>query len=370
MSEKFKGQWSKERAWEWHNSRPWVRGFNYLPANCTTLVDMWQGYSFEESFARMQKEIPIAKELGFNSVRMPMCFEAWNEEHDAYMERLERVLALLDENGFTMNARFGNDCCVPKDEYKPIRLGKQPDTDWGYHGGRAVSPHRGERAAGYLPIDDNPELEQCYHEWIRDIITVHKNDERILFWGIWNEAGNSKRFNLSEKFIRRFFEIAREIEPVQPLTADAWLMTFNKDPVHQLSNCREIELLMLEMSDIISFHHYGNYLNMVSTIKELKERYHRPLYNTEWLHRIFDNKFDEMFPLFYLEGVGCYHYGFIESPAQYYEPWESLRGSNLPIDRWQHDILRANLRPYSHPEIELIRNVCAIADRWWEEKKK
>ncbi len=370
MAEKFKGQWSKERAWAWHNSHPWIRGFNYLPSNCTTLVDMWQGYSFEESFAHMQREIPLAKELGFNSIRMPMSFEVWREERDGYMERFERVLALLHENGFTMNARFGNDCCGSKEDYKPIKLGKQPPTAWGYHGGKKPAPKRDDELIGYLPIDDNPELELQYYEWVRDIISAHKDDERILFWGIWNEAGNSNRFNKSEKYILKFFEIAREIAPVQPLSADAWYMTFCKDPLNQFLECREIEILMLEASDIITFHHYGSYLNVVSAIKELKEKYDRPIYNTEWLHRIFDNNVNDLFPLFYLEKIGSYHYGFIESPAQYYEPWEGLRESDLPIDRWQHDILRANLRPYSHEEIKTIKSVCALADKWWKEKGK
>ena len=29
MEEKLvKGQWSKERAWQWYNEQPWIRGYN------------------------------------------------------------------------------------------------------------------------------------------------------------------------------------------------------------------------------------------------------------------------------------------------------------------------------------------------------
>ncbi len=369
MSEKlYKGQWSKERAWAWHNSHPWIRGFNYLPSNCTTQFEMWQEYGFEERLEVMDKEIALAKTVGFNSVRFAMNFETWNKDPEAYKERLEKALCILDKYGFTMLARFGNDCTVPKDQYKPPVFGPV-ETAWGYHGGIKSSPHRSGLTEGYLPIDEE-DLAPRYYEWVKDIITAHKDDERIIMWGMWNEAGNTKRFNKSEKHLRKFFETAREINPIQPLTADSWIMTFNKDVLNPLSMCREIEFLAMELSDVISFHHYGKYANVVSTIKALKDKYDRPMYNTEWLHRPYDNNPDELFPLFYLENIGSYHYGLVEGRAQYYEPWDSIRGSDLNIDLWQHDIFRANHRPYSHKEIELFKTFCDLADKDFAEKNK
>lgn len=369
MKEKlYKGQWSKERAWEWHNARSWVRGFNYLPSNCTFQYEMWQEYGFEERMEVMEKEIALAQSVGFNSVRMAMYFEPWKADRDGYMARLERVLQLLDSHGFTMMAKFGNDCTVPKEEYVPPVLGPQK-TDWGYHGGVKRSPHRAGLDVGWIPMDD-PALEPQYYEWLRDIISAHKDDPRVVVWNLWNEPGNTKRFDRSEKYLRRFFEIAREIGPIQPLTADSWLMTFNKDLADPLSNLRDIEFLAMELSDIVSFHHYGKFEHVVATVDALKKKYGRPLYNTEWLHRIYDNNVETLYPLFWLEGIGSYHYGLVEGRAQYYEPWESLRGSALPIDRWQHDIFRANHRPYSHEEIRIFKQFNDIAERQFAEKTK
>lgn len=369
MKEKlYKGQWSKERAWEWHNARPWVRGFNYLPSNCTFQYEMWQEYGFEERMQVMEKEIALAQSVGFNSVRMAMYFEPWKADRDGYMARLERVLQLLDSHGFTMMAKFGNDCTVPKEEYAAPVLGPQK-TDWGYHGGVKRSPHRAGLDVGWIPMDD-PALEPQYYEWLRDIISAHKDDPRVVVWNLWNEPGNTKRFDRSEKYLRRFFEIAREIGPIQPLTADSWLMTFNKDLTDPLSNLRDIEFLAMELSDIVSFHHYGKFEHVVATVDALKKKYGRPLYNTEWLHRIFDNNVKTLYPLFWLEGIGSYHYGLVEGRAQYYEPWESLRGSALPIDRWQHDIFRANHRPYSHEEMQIFKQFNDIAERQFAEKTK
>ena len=327
---------------------------------------MWQDYGFEERLEVMDREIALARTVGFNSVRLAMNFETWRANPAAYKEKLERVLALLDRYGFTMMPRFGNDCTVPRDQYEPPVFGPVTPA-WGYHGGLVRSPHRSGLDEGYLPIDEE-DFAPEYYEWVRDIISAHKDDKRVVIWNMWNEAGNTKRFNKSEKHLRKFFEIAREISPIQPLTADSWLMTFGKYVVHPLAGLRDIEFLAMELSDVVSFHHYGKYEHVVSTIAALKEKYGRPLYNTEWLHRIYDNNVEQILPLFWLENVGCYHYGLVEGRAQYYEPWDSLRGSSLPIDRWQHDIFRSNHRPYSHKEIELFKTFAALADERFAEK--
>ena len=67
----------------------------------------------------------------------------------------------------------------------------------------------------------------------------------------------------------------------------------------------EIEQCALANSDIISYHNYGTYESNIQQIKRLKETYGRPIVNTEWLGRCLHNTVQEMFPLFYLEKIGC-----------------------------------------------------------------
>ena len=43
-------RWSKERIWEWYYARPWIRGCNYMSADCANRVDQWQELGFEERF--------------------------------------------------------------------------------------------------------------------------------------------------------------------------------------------------------------------------------------------------------------------------------------------------------------------------------
>ena len=57
------GQWSKEKAWEWYNRQPWIRGFNGYPSNCVNRVAMWQAYNHKEVFEEIDYEFALAKEM-------------------------------------------------------------------------------------------------------------------------------------------------------------------------------------------------------------------------------------------------------------------------------------------------------------------
>ena len=37
-------KWSKEKAWEWYNSRPWIRGFNYISCGAVNRIEQWQEF--------------------------------------------------------------------------------------------------------------------------------------------------------------------------------------------------------------------------------------------------------------------------------------------------------------------------------------
>ena len=52
-------QWSKERIWEWYNNRPWIRGCNYMSADCANRVDQWQALGFEERFKTTEEELKL-----------------------------------------------------------------------------------------------------------------------------------------------------------------------------------------------------------------------------------------------------------------------------------------------------------------------
>ena len=103
------GPWTKEQAWEWYARQPWMRGCNYMPASCANRVDQWQEMGCEERFAEMERELKLAQSIGFNTLRIlieEQGFAVWCAEHDGFMARLERMLALLDKYGMPRR-RFG-----------------------------------------------------------------------------------------------------------------------------------------------------------------------------------------------------------------------------------------------------------------------
>ena len=138
---------------------------------------------------------------------------------------------------------------------------------------------------------------------------------------------------------------------------------------------KKIEDIIFANSDIISYHYYGDYKTHLRIIKRLKEE-GRPIINTEWLGRIFHNDVFSLFPLFYMEKIGCYNWGFVAGKYQTYEPWDATwsayeKGEVEDVDftKWFHDLYRPSHHPYDPKEIQLIQEFCGYADDDYREKK-
>ncbi|MBP3606091.1 MAG: cellulase family glycosylhydrolase [Clostridia bacterium] len=359
-------RWSKEKIWEWYNGRPWLRGCNYMSADCANRVDQWQSLGFEERFETTEEELKLMRETGYNTVRLILEYVVWREEHDGFMERFERYISLCDKYGMSCMIVLANDCMPPKTpEWKPPYVGEQT-YDWGYHGGKKRSQHgKHNEPAPHFYLDD-PETRADYLKMVREIVTKYKDDPRIVIWDVFNEPGNSLRDPLSLPLLKEMFETVRACKPSQPLTCATWRVRGDGAPVS------EIEQYALDHSDIISFHYYGDYKGHIKLIRRLKKE-GRPLLNTEWLGRIFGNDVFSVFPLFYLERIGCYNWGFVAGKYQTYEPWEGtwqdyMSGANTDVDftKWFHDLYRPNHRPYDPREIALIKEFCDLADEEYE----
>jgi len=348
-------RWSKEKAWAWYNARPWIRGCNFMPSYCANRIDMWQEYDFEKHFETAEREIALAESIGFNSVRIILEFEVWLHQHDGFLKRLDQYLSMFYKHGISSMMVLANDCSVPKAAWKPARFGEQT-YDVGYHGGRKISPHGGHDELSYHILDD-PEMAEKYYEFVREIITIYAHDERVLIWNLFNEPGNN-RADLSLPHMEKFFEIAREIDPDQPLCADALGDYYKEGSI--------VGDRALELSDIISFHNYNSYDYNIGAIERVRLE-GRPALDTEWLHRIYNNNVDTMYPLLYLEKIGAYNWGFVLGKYQTHEPWNGIwermeRGEEFDVTKWQHDLFRPSLRPYDPREIELIKSYNKKAD--------
>ena len=356
-------KWSKEKAWEWYSSHPWIRGCNYMCADCVNRVDQWQSLHFDEYLEQTENELKVMSQLGFNSVRLILEFVVWQKEHSLFLKNFERYISLLDKYGISATIVLANDCMPPKTEFwKMPDIGEQK-YDWGYHGGKKHSQHGNHTSpAPHYYFDDNDLCEE-YFKMVSEIVTIYKDDKRILMWDLFNEPGNSRREDISMPYLLRMFETVRRINPSQPLTVAAWW--FDLEDFHT----SKLNEFALENSDIITYHCYEKYENHVKIIKYLKTL-GRPIINTEWLARCTGNNVFDNFPLFYLENIGCYNWGFVAGKYQTYEPYEAHWSwynddKNAPIDftKWFHDLYRPSLRPYDPKETELIKSFCTLADK-------
>ena len=91
---------------------------------------------------------------------------------------------------------------------------------------------------------------------------------------------------------------SREEDVKQPLTADVW-GAGAEHPYGWLKNpgiYADVERTAIELSDIITFHFYGDYAHSRMYIKCLKE-YGRPMINTEWMHRPYRSIIQTHLPL-------------------------------------------------------------------------
>ena len=293
-------RWTKEKAWQWYNERTWIRGCNYMSADCANRIDQWQSLGFDERLQTTDAELALANTLGFNSIRVIVEFAVWHEEHDSFFDRFDRYLDVCKKNGISVMVVLANDCMAPKyDGFVPPHVGVQK-YDWGYHGGKKKSQHSVFSTIGYHPYFDEPDMKPLYFKMVREIIERYKNDDRIIVWDLYNEPGNSNRDAETLPNIAEMFRIAREINPSQPLTASVW-----KTEGTELSDMLECEKFALENSDIITYHCYCDYSEQIKVINRLRKT-ERPLINTEWLMRNKRNNIQDTFPLFFLEKIGSY----------------------------------------------------------------
>ena len=364
MSNLAKGQWSADQAWEWYNNQPWIRGFNGYPSNCVNRIAMWQEYGHKEVFEQIDAEFELAKNTGFNSVRTIIQFELWYYQHDSFMSHIEEYLTLADKHGLKAMLVIGNDCCTPKElyAYGPENFGEQK-VDWGYHSGIKRGPHgRKYGDHGYLFIDEEG-MDEQYYAMVRELAKKYGKDDRVLMWNIWNEIGNGARGMLSVPYMTKAFEILREEQVSQPLTAEIWNF---RSPDCEIN---EPERIAAELSDIISFHYYYSYEEMIPVIEFLRDKFKRPIMNTEWLNRFRGNTVETIFPLFYLNRIGSFHWGLIQGFSQTWEPYISFfnqpefESGQLDLTKWQHDLYRFNGFPYDPKEIKLIKKFCDLADK-------
>ncbi len=179
---------------------------------------------------------------------------------------------------------------------------------------------------------------------MHDFMETHKDDKRILAWDLYNEPTNGGLGNKSLPLLKAVFQWTREIKVSQPITSGVW------------SGNNSLNLIMLENSDIITFHQYA-----APDPHRFKET-GRPVICTEWMIRIHGSNmhkdiFANTLPILKEKKVGSYSWGLVNGRSQAQFQWGSKPGTPEP-KVWFTDIFRdVQGTPYDPKEIEVIRSV-------------
>ena len=354
-------QWSVEQANEWYRGLGWLRGCNFIGSDCANRLDMFQAYKSEEKLKTAERELAQAQKIGFNTVRIWANFDVYYAEPDSYMEIFERYIALCAKYGQRVMIVLTHEEDLPRGEvFVPKKMGEQ-HYELGYHQGRTpMTPEElAKKPHHYMQY---PEVKPIFMEMIRRTVRKYANDERIFCWNVWNEPG----ITIGDEAIPLLTEVfaaVREENPIQPLCADVWR---GLKPDGSIAS--DAEQCGFDLSDVISWHCYSDYATFAEQLM-LVRRFGRPIFLTEWLHRIQHNDFFEIYPLLCVENVPNYMWGFVVGKTQTHEAWDFLwdeynagRMQDLDFTKWQHDLFRPNLRPYDPNEIRLIERFNRLAD--------
>lgn len=343
------GRWSSERAQDWYKQIPWLAGCNFIPSTAINQLEMWQEETFDPT--TIDRELEWAGQLGFNTVRVYLHDIPWRDDAEGFLQRIERFLKIAERHGIRPMFVIFDGVWDPEP-----RAGAQRNPRPHVHNSGWV------QSPGAAVLKD-PRKAAELEPYVKGVIGRFRNDKRVLAWDLFNEPENSNRGSYPKTelpnkteaafhLLRLSFQWARQVRPRQPLTAAVW-----KGNWRDLKNMPSIDRFMLEESDIITFHNYGELKGLRERIQELK-RYGRPILCTEYMARTNGSTFDPILPLLKEEQIGAYNWGLVAGKSQTIYPWDSWRREYTSEPRvWFHDILRKDGTPFDSREVELIRRL-------------
>lgn len=326
-SETNPGQpWAVEVAWAWYNKQPWIMGINYIPSTAINTTEMWQEETFDPT--TIDRELNLAEGVGFNSVRVFIQYLVWEHNSEGLKQRMETFMAIAARHRIRVLWVLFDDC-VDSEITEPF-LGKQPLVIPGYYA-NGWTPSPGPSRVG------NRKSWPGLKRYVQDVIGTFRSDPRVLAWDIYNEP-----LATSASLLSAAFSWAREARPSQPITSGAvW-------------DAKQVELnqVLSDNSDVISFHNYETADAMKREIASLAQR-GRPLICSEWMARETGSTPASILPVLYGKHVGAISWGLVNGKTQTNYHWHSKAGDPAPAV-WQHDLFHSDLSPYDPGEIALF----------------
>jgi hypothetical protein len=345
--------WSQDKANEWYACQAWPVGGNFLPAYAINQLEMWQEDTFNP--AEIEKELSWAQDIGFNTMRVFLHDLLWEQDKEGFTNRINIFLEIAARHGIKPMLVLFDSCWDPNP-----KLGKQRTPTPGVHNSGWV------QSPGLSALQNAAEHERL-HAYVTGIVQAFAEDERILCWDVWNEPDNLNTASYADPeektawvlgLLPKVFAWAREAKPSQPLTSGVWNGNWSSE-----QTLNAVESLQLTLSDIISFHNYGDAEEFNLRINWLA-RHNRPMLCTEYMARCNKSTFQELLPVMKEQKIAAYNWGFVAGKSQTNIPWDSWQKPYTDEPQlWFHDIFRTDGTCYREDETQCIRILTGKAEK-------
>ena len=340
-------RWDVERAARWGERVGWLVGCNFSPSTAGNQLEMWQAATYDPE--TIDRELRWATGLGMNAVRVYLHDLLWVDDADGFLGRMDEVLTFAAGHGIGMIPVLFDGVWHPRPA-----LGPQPEPRPRLHNSMWV------QSPGAGVLYDRSQWESL-RPYVDGVLRRFAADDRVLAWDLFNEpdqmdidtirAGSRDgKADLATDLVETVFGWARTVDPSQPLTAGVWEYDDEHRPVDNRLN-----QVMLDHSDVISFHCYDPEPELRSVIAAL-EQHGRPLVCTEWLARTAGSTAD-LLRVFAAHGVGAINWGLVDGRTQTRFPWKSWTEPVDDDEPWFHELLHGDGTPYDDGEAELFRSL-------------
>jgi hypothetical protein len=340
-------RWSLEKINQWASKQPWIIGANFLPSDATNQLEMWQKETWNPKL--IDKELGWAEKIGMNTVRVYLHYFPYRDDKEGFYQRIDEYLSIANKHHIKTIFVFFDDCWYP--EPKP---GKQPEPKPHVHNAGWVQNPGKE-------ILWDPSKHGQLKPFVQDILKRYSEDDRILFWDLYNEPQNTNLLSYhdtgKEKYslmlLKEVFEWGREINPSQPLTSGLWTGDWWTNP----DSLSAFNRFMIDHSDVLTFHNYET-LDGFKNMAEPLLRLNRPVVCTEYMSRGSGSTFEAILPYAAEHNIGMINWGLVAGRSQTIYPWDSWEKeyTSEPVP-WFHDIFYPDGKPYNKEEIKLIKKI-------------
>lgn len=342
-------RWTPEKATEWMSHYPWPVGCNYVPYDAINQLEMWQADTFD--LKTIDRELGWAHDIGFNTMRVFLHNLAWSEDPEGFLKRIDQFLEVAHRHDIAILFVFFDSVWDPHPHAGPQRA----PTPYVHNSGWVQSP-------GVDMLSDastHAELER----YVKAVLTRFHDDRRVVAWDLYNEPQNPntdsygqvetpRKSELALALMRKTFAWAREVNPIQPVTAGVW--DGNWAAQGQLT---AINTFMLENADVLSFHCYDDLTKVKQEVAALQGQ-GRPIFCTEYMARPLNSRFENVLAFFKEQHVAAYNWGFVEGKTQTNCPWDSWTKKYTEEPKeWFHDVLRPDGTPYKPAEVAFLKTL-------------